>query len=73
MWYYVLSVCLIFLPGLVKLAVHTVTGDKVAIKIVNKDKLSESVLQKVRIWLTLYPFIASDLAAVLCLNTAIKF
>ncbi|XP_075241241.1 serine/threonine-protein kinase BRSK2-like isoform X2 [Convolutriloba macropyga] len=33
--------------GLVKLAVHTVTGDKVAIKIVNKDKLSESVLQKV--------------------------
>ena len=31
-----------------KLAVHTVTGDKVAIKIVNKDKLSESVLQKVK-------------------------
>ena len=36
-----------FVSGLVKLAVHSATGDKVAIKIVNKDKLSESVLQKV--------------------------
>ncbi|XP_070573479.1 serine/threonine-protein kinase BRSK2-like [Ptychodera flava] len=33
--------------GLVKLGVHCVTGRKVAIKIVNRDKLSESVLMKV--------------------------
>jgi BR serine/threonine kinase len=34
--------------GLVKLGVHCVTGKKVAIKIINREKLSESVLQKVR-------------------------
>ncbi|GAB6026005.1 hypothetical protein CHUAL_011970 [Chamberlinius hualienensis] len=34
-------------PGLVKLGVHCVTGRKVAIKIINREKLSESVLQKV--------------------------
>ncbi|XP_055354632.1 serine/threonine kinase SAD-1-like [Paramacrobiotus metropolitanus] len=33
--------------GLVKLGVHCVTGKKVAIKIINKEKLSESVLTKV--------------------------
>jgi len=33
--------------GLVKLGTHCVLGKKVAIKIVNKEKLSESVLQKV--------------------------
>lgn len=33
--------------GLVKLGVHCVTGQKVAIKIINRSKLSESVLQKV--------------------------
>ncbi|KAH9394599.1 Serine/threonine-protein kinase brsk1 [Tyrophagus putrescentiae] len=33
--------------GLVKLGVHCVTGKKVAVKIVNREKLSESVLQKV--------------------------
>ncbi|XP_071830597.1 serine/threonine-protein kinase BRSK2-like [Apostichopus japonicus] len=33
--------------GLVKLGVHCITGRKVAIKIVNKEKLSESVLMKV--------------------------
>ncbi|XP_043190987.1 serine/threonine-protein kinase BRSK2-like [Amphibalanus amphitrite] len=33
--------------GLVKLGVHCMTGRKVAVKIVNKEKLSESVLQKV--------------------------
>ncbi|XP_077994179.1 serine/threonine-protein kinase BRSK2-like [Glandiceps talaboti] len=33
--------------GLVKLGVHCVTGRKVAVKIVNRDKLSESVLMKV--------------------------
>lgn len=34
-------------PGLVKTGTHCITGRKVAIKIVNKEKLSESVLQKV--------------------------
>ncbi|XP_023813571.1 serine/threonine-protein kinase BRSK2-like isoform X2 [Oryzias latipes] len=33
--------------GLVKLGVHCITGQKVAIKIVNREKLSESVLTKV--------------------------
>ncbi|XP_037875227.1 serine/threonine-protein kinase BRSK2 [Bombyx mori] len=33
--------------GLVKLGVHCVTGKKVAIKIINREKLSESVLTKV--------------------------
>lgn len=36
-----------FLKGLVKLGVHCITGQKVAIKIVNREKLSESVLMKV--------------------------
>lgn len=35
-------------PGLVKLGVHRVTCQKVAVKIVNREKLSESVLMKVR-------------------------
>uniref|UniRef100_A0A8C8LU85 Protein kinase domain-containing protein n=1 Tax=Oncorhynchus tshawytscha TaxID=74940 RepID=A0A8C8LU85_ONCTS len=38
--------CLSF-PGLVKLGIHCVTCQKVAIKIVNREKLSESVLMKV--------------------------
>ena len=33
--------------GLVKLGVHCVSGKRVAIKIVNREKLSESVLMKV--------------------------
>uniref|UniRef100_A0A8C5YY68 non-specific serine/threonine protein kinase n=1 Tax=Marmota marmota marmota TaxID=9994 RepID=A0A8C5YY68_MARMA len=33
--------------GLVKLGIHCVTCQKVAIKIVNREKLSESVLMKV--------------------------
>ncbi|XP_073684569.1 serine/threonine-protein kinase BRSK1 isoform X3 [Garra rufa] len=33
--------------GLVKLGIHCITGQKVAIKIVNREKLSESVLMKV--------------------------
>lgn len=33
--------------GLVKLGVHHKTGKKVAIKIVNREKLNESVLMKV--------------------------
>uniref|UniRef100_A0A182K9C0 Protein kinase domain-containing protein n=2 Tax=Cellia TaxID=44534 RepID=A0A182K9C0_9DIPT len=32
--------------GLVKLGVHCVLGKKVAIKIINREKLSESVLMK---------------------------
>uniref|UniRef100_A0A8C5BYA2 BR serine/threonine kinase 2b n=1 Tax=Gadus morhua TaxID=8049 RepID=A0A8C5BYA2_GADMO len=36
-----------FLEGLVKLGIHCVTCQKVAIKIVNREKLSESVLMKV--------------------------
>ena len=31
-----------------KLGVHCITGKKVAVKIVNREKLSESVLMKVR-------------------------
>jgi len=38
---------LIFI-GLVKLGVHYLTGEKVAIKIVNREALSESVLMKVK-------------------------
>uniref|UniRef100_A0A7N8WJW5 Serine/threonine-protein kinase BRSK2-like n=1 Tax=Mastacembelus armatus TaxID=205130 RepID=A0A7N8WJW5_9TELE len=34
-------------PRLVKLGIHCITGQKVAIKIVNREKLSESVLMKV--------------------------
>lgn len=37
-------------PGLVKLGVHCITGQKVAIKIVNREKLSESVLMKVKVF-----------------------
>ncbi|KAF5903326.1 serine/threonine-protein kinase BRSK2, partial [Clarias magur] len=34
------------MPSLVKLGIHCVTCQKVAIKIVNREKLSESVLMK---------------------------
>lgn len=37
------------IPGLVKLGVHCVLGKKVAIKIINREKLSESVLMKVHV------------------------
>lgn len=36
-----------FVLGLVKLGIHYVTAEKVAIKIVNREVLSESVLLKV--------------------------
>lgn len=39
--------CISVLLGLVKLGVHCVMGKKVAIKIINREKLSESVLMKV--------------------------
>lgn len=38
---------LLLVSGLVKLGVHCVLGKKVAIKIINREKLSESVLMKV--------------------------
>ena len=37
----------IIISGLVKLGIHCVSGKKVAIKIINREKLSESVLMKV--------------------------
>ncbi len=40
-------ICCFLYPGLVKLGVHYVTAEKVAIKIVNREALSESVLLKV--------------------------
>lgn len=43
-----LCLCLSASAGLVKLGVHCITGQKVAIKIVNREKLSESVLMKVQ-------------------------
>ncbi|ENN81424.1 hypothetical protein YQE_02118, partial [Dendroctonus ponderosae] len=46
--------------GLVKLGVQCVTGKKVAIKIINREKLSESVLMKVSVWTM---FIRSKLAS----------
>ena len=42
-----LTLILCLVAGLVKLGVNCVTGKKVAIKIVNREKLSESVLMKV--------------------------
>lgn len=45
----VISKC-IFFSGLVKLGIHCVTGKNVAIKIINREKLSESVLLKVIIF-----------------------
>lgn len=43
-----MMMALLLVSGLVKLGVHCVTCQKVAIKIVNREKLSESVLMKVR-------------------------
>lgn len=57
-----LAVCL---SGLVKLGVHCITGQKVAIKIVNREKLSESVLMKVQ-HLRMHP---SDLSVCLCVGS----
>ena len=42
------STCAFLLTGLVKLGIQCVTGKKVAIKIINREKLSESVLMKVK-------------------------
>lgn len=49
--------CFLFcVTGLVKLGVHCVTCQKVAIKIVNREKLSESVLMKVSLQLSVLLF-----------------
>lgn len=55
-WIWPSHTCSSPLAGLVKLGVHCVTCQKVAIKIVNREKLSESVLMKVRVHLTRYFF-----------------
>ena len=41
------NTCFCCFAGLVKVGTHVVQGKKVAIKIINKEKLSESVLTKV--------------------------
>lgn len=51
------------LSGLVKLGVHCITGQKVAIKIVNREKLSESVLMKVRHFLLICLFACLSLCS----------
>ncbi len=43
--------------GLVKLGIHHKTGKKVAIKIVNREKLTESVLMKVEREITIMKLI----------------
>lgn len=48
------------LPGLVKLGVHCVLGKKVAIKIINREKLSESVLIKVNLCFTRRPAVSPN-------------
>ena len=40
-----------YFSGLVKLGLHCGTGKKIAVKIVNREKLSESVLMKVSIFI----------------------
>lgn len=47
-FYMSLTLIYLFFLGLVKLGVHCVSGKRVAIKIVNREKLSESVLMKVK-------------------------
>ena len=46
-WLILMVVIHVMCAGLVKLGIHCITGKKVAIKIVNREKLSESVLMKV--------------------------
>lgn len=46
-WKFLITEPLRLFSGLVKLGVHCVLGKKVAIKIINREKLSESVLIKV--------------------------
>lgn len=54
--------------GLVKLGVHCITNRKVAIKIVNREKLSESVLMKVCMYASIdYAVVCSECCSVLVL------
>lgn len=55
--------------GLVKLGVHCVLGKKVAIKIINREKLSESVLMKVNTT----EIVVSRAATVLLVNMIYSF
>lgn len=58
-WIYKIKYYILFglyTAGLVKLGVHCVMGKKVAIKIINREKLSESVLMKVRTSIFLLTF-----------------
>lgn len=51
LYYFVITMLkLCFVSGLVKLGIHCVTGKNVAIKIINREKLSESVLLKVTVF-----------------------
>lgn len=54
--------------GLVKLGVHCITGQKVAIKIVNREKLSESVLMKVQSHLALHSYTCISRCLLSCIN-----
>lgn len=42
-----MTACIILFLGTVKLGIHYNTGEKIAVKCINKEKLSESVLTKV--------------------------
>lgn len=57
--------------GLVKLGVHCVLGKKVAIKIINREKLSESVLMKVNQNVLFVNFHGSNLNV--CVRCALSF
>ena len=60
---------------MVKLGVHCVAGKKVAIKIINREKLSESVLQKVSLYRNEISLIGmkTKLNTRLCKNLWISF
>ena len=45
-----MNICGVLCIGLVRLGVHCVTGKTVAVKIINREKLSKAVLLKVSTW-----------------------
>lgn len=65
-----LTLKLYCISGLVKLGIHCVTGKNVAIKIINREKLSESVLLKV-ILLSIYIFVI--MMVVVIVNTTLYY
>lgn len=66
---FIISFCI---AGLVKLGVHCVSGRKVAIKIINREKLSESVLMKVLYLIKVYVLKAISLKNIfLCFQNSI--